>query len=54
MIFEANGINPPLLTKILIGISVLLEKVSIYIFYIFDFNSTSLLSNQIQPKSKIY
>ncbi len=34
MIFEANGINPPLLTKILIGASVFVREKYLYIFFI--------------------
>ena len=34
MIFEANGINPPLLTKILIGTSVFVREKYLYIFFI--------------------
>ena len=34
MIFEANGINPPLLTKILIGTSVFIREKYLYIFFI--------------------
>lgn len=34
MIFEANGINPPLLTKILIGISAFVREKYLYIFFI--------------------
>ena len=33
MIFETNGINPPLLTKILINLSVLLEK-NVFTYYL--------------------
>ena len=33
MIFEANGINPPLLTKILIGTSVFVREKYLYIFF---------------------
>ena len=35
MIFETNGINPPLLTKILINLSVFIREKYIYILFIF-------------------